>query len=448
MLNRCVVHWLFLIFLFTFSAHLRAQSRSLFSFNKIEDVNGALAEKKLYGVENPQYDGAYWSGLAGLETWQYPWPFVRWDKIQIDYPTASASLKHRYYTGKVPAHFHQGTDGKLFIFFGTSFTGFDRGTWTSKLTYYTLGKYPQSSILFFPGYLSEETLEVAGAPFPDPSLKFIARDYLIRIVSFLNQKKKEGIFYNKIGTIGSSGGATIALRIQEEERRFRKLKNWPQNLFSWGNLALSPVVDPATACRVTDAQANFVESKAGFSKSYSIYDWVVLKKLFGWFPGVVKATVPSLLKLSRTPQHKSYVKFRDLVVYNAIQEIELLNKYQSPDYTGEHRFTPYYESYSFNKIKALYPEYKKFSYDDFATMRTAAQQIDRPNRVVFSLDDPLLSAPVLLNLPMTANPRVTSILEKFRRNSNFKVDQFPHGGHLGYYIDSDYFSSLFEETFR
>ncbi len=419
----------------------------LFNLPTLSQLNTALSENTFYGVKGALYNSGGWTATAGIETRDYSWS-MRWlKKVKLEWPN---NLKITpYYKGKVPAYFYEGTNSKLVIILGPSFSSPKDGTWYSKIFNLILYDHPDTSFLIFPGYLEDENLDEALPSFADSGVRFVGADFTIRIAQFVSQKKLEGRAYSKVGLVGFSGGASILLRILQEDKRLRdRSALWPRNLFNWGNLSLSPVLSAVAASDTVDFQANLLESNKLVNIHNKIENWFVWKFIGSLFPWNKKVDATSLLERSKEPQEHSYEKLSNLVTYSVIHAIKNFSKKQTPEYKGEYRLDDYYRGFAFPKLKETYGNRIKMNYEDFSSFSDNAKIIDRPLTLVFSHDDPLLSVKTLIEPEAPMHLKNKSILALYRKNPNVRVEDNRWGGHMGYFLDTTYLSELISSTFK
>ncbi|MEZ4815961.1 MAG: hypothetical protein R3A80_12290 [Bdellovibrionota bacterium] len=421
-----------------------AQS-TLFNSTSIEGLNDKLSGREFYGVRGATYDASVWSGVAALETRAYPWSMNWWKKIKLSWPVQSEAP---YYQEKLSAYYYEVPGDKLLVIFGTSFGTVGRGTWYRKFLSKIRSLHPNTSVLIFPGYLSSEALK-SKPVFPDPGVRFVAYDVLRRIESFLSQKRTEGKVFNKIGSIGLSGGASIQLRMLQLNTQLKsKVGHWNSALFNWGNIAFSPVLSAVAAAEVVDAHADYLEEQRRVRPEFDIHDWFKKQVLRSVLPWNHALNANYILNMSQDPELDSYREVQGLVTYSVIHELAKFSKKQSPDYRGAMRFKAYYEGYAYPLLQKIFKGRLGMGYEEFSSFTDSARETQNPLRVVYAEDDPILSVKTLLNPEGRGHSKVMSVLRAYQSRAGVRVDLNRFGGHLGYLLDNEYVDRLFYETYK
>ena len=419
----------------------------LFDLPSLQQLDKALSERPFYGVKGALYESSAWTATSGIETRAYPWSKRWWKKIKLDWPLESQV--NPYYKGKIPGYYFEGEGTKLAVIIGPSFSSPSDGTWYSKIFNLIRFYQPGTSFLIFPGYLEKESIQEGKPSFADSGVRFVGADYTVRLANFVAQKKREGKSFSRIGLVGFSGGASILLRVLQEDKKLRReFKNWPKNLFNWGNLSLSPVLSAVAASDTVDSQADLLENNGLVNIHRKVENWFIWKFIGSFFPWNKKVDVTSLLERSKEPYDHNYRELSTLVSYSVVHAIKKFSEEQTPEYKGAYRLKDYYQGYAYPKLKLLFGNKIKMNYEEFSSFADNAKIIDRPLTLVFSHDDPLLSVKTLIEPEAPIHPKNKSILALYRKNPYVKVEDNRWGGHMGYFLDTPYMAELISSTFK
>jgi hypothetical protein len=172
------------------------------------------------GAVSYRYSPSILTIAAGIESCLYDrGGAATWHREPLRWPDAPAG---GYYSRDVPAHIRWGNPAqkRVFLIFGSSYSTWDRGTWTNKTVSFLRQRFDEPHLVVFAGFLTPEFLELRARR-PAANTQEPARDLYARLRAALEAWKSAGRIPRDahVGIIGFSGGARRAVSLLAEDQR-------------------------------------------------------------------------------------------------------------------------------------------------------------------------------------------------------------------------------------
>ncbi len=365
----------------------------------------ARVSERLYSIKKISgYDPIFYTLAAALESRDYPGPN---NVTQIRLPWISEQTDFQNFEKPIPAFWHRqktnSPNTQLIIVFGASFSTWKRGTWFKKTQVLGPKNY---DYLFVPGFFTPEAI-----PLQPKTLDFlqqqIARDLYQRISDFLNLNSH----YQRIGLVGFSGGANLAMQILalDAEQKYPKILA--------GAYLASPVLDLNSTLSLLEREHNqIIASKTILpTEALTTQSFVanqIAEKTWLAISGQSESDYQRVLRIGEDPSSSKYAQWKSRF-FNEFWTVDL----------------GYLKSQNQVALESVVPDFtQKFL--------TTGLKIKAPVYLVFALDDPIL-----------ASENTEEILNELRKNPAIQVFSPSQGGHLGYILDNHFYEQSLKEFF-
>ena len=393
------------------------------------------------GIESCRYD------RGGASTWHrepLPWPGASGD---------------RYYSRDVPAHVHWGNplQKRVFVILGSSYSTWNRGTWTNKTACMLRERFNDPHLVAFAGFLTPEFLGLEARR-PAANTEEPARDLYARLRAALEEWKRAGRIPRdaQVGIIGFSGGARLAVSLLAEDQR--RTAHAP--LFDQGGIAFSPVLDMPTSYGVLDG-ANAELDQRGFPPDSALTKPLFPALINALFKGYSPFNPAPFLRLTRPDTSSElHARRRETInrFYREFQTVDLATTSDAvyPDapelraaarkLRDEGRLN--YGNYYFGLVLKGGQDARGAQVET-SLLPEIAEVRKPPLYLVFAKDDPVLSEidPELSGKQGRFPDSLRTMLRAARRQPNVRVFTPEHGAHLGYLLDSSYLNSALSGFF-
>lgn len=407
------------------------------------------------GPEQLNYDPALLTLAAGIAS-RAPnrGPAGAWRREFLAWPknTTGAAGQAGFYEKPVPAHCHWGSprQKRIFIICGSSYSTWERGTWTNLTIELLRERFHDPHLVVFAGFLTPEFLALRSRH-PALTTEEPARDLYARLRAALPEWIRAGRLESnpQIGLIGFSGGASLVISLLAEDAC---QSGTP--LFDQGGIAFSPVLDPETSFHVLD-RANQTLDERAFPAGRALTTPVFPDALLAILRGYTSSNPAPFLRLTAADATPKIVERKREMVgrfYREFQKVDLATVSEAayPEAPGLRdaarlarrksrlNYREYYRRIVFPSLKPG----ESFTISTrleptFSAIRRA------PLYLVFAQDDPVLSR-IDPEFAGTADPlpsRLRSLLAFASRQSNIRVFNPKRGAHMGYFLDRKYLQS-------
>ena len=387
-----------------------------------------------------EYDPVLLTIAAGLESRAYPEEGGRrWIDLQMPVPKAGA-----YFQRPVHVHFKQGNrDGHyLFLIAGSSYSTWRGGSWTKKTAAALEQAFPGANLLALAGFLTPETLS-AKPYIPEITAELTARDLYRRLSTLIADLQRAGKLPRllRIGVLGYSGGANLALSLVAEDSAQANAAR-----FRLGAIAFSPIVDLSGTFLILDQSSDAI-LRDGFPRTRGL---TTLSNMIGLFlAGFRPGNIPIFLELMNRDTGK---KLRKEFVRRFYREFQLVDlqavrraHYAKRLTCGENSFLSFYRACVFpihQREFHLPPGQTMDEYADFNRLVGPIRQA--PVYLILAKDDPVL---VRSSVTATYAEGVEHVLDQLRSRPNFRVFNPEKGGHMGYFLDSQFLADTVRTFF-
>ncbi len=412
------------------------------------------------------YDPTLLTLAAWIESRNYDRGRPRtWQQVDLPLP-AGADLRTRYYTRDVPAHVRWGASDqkRLFILLGSSYSTWQRGTWTNKTVSILRADFSEPHIVAFAGFLTPEFLAL-DARHPALTAQEPARDLYARLQAAIGSWKQAGRIPDdtRVGLIGYSGGASLVISLLAEDQRNNKNEHEKRALlFEEGGIAFSPVLDLPTSFQVLD-QANAALTSKGFAPGRALTQPIFPDFIRAYLQGFTASDPLPYLKLTADGAKPDAVSRRDEIIgrfYREFQVVDLATTSKAhyplaPEAESSARalrrrralsYDAYYRGVVFQSYSQQYnlgPEASMAAYSLIESELAAITHT--PLYIVFAADDPFLSRVDESVTPRPSGtdvgdlpPRLAEIMRFVTRFPNMRVFAPKRGAHMGYFLDGTY----------
>lgn len=398
-----------------------------------------------------QYDPTLLTVAAGLESRGYDRGSKElWETIKLSLPADSAA--GAYYTKDVPAHCRLGAAAskRLFILLNSSYSTWDRGSWTNKTVALLRAKFGDPHLVVFAGFLTPEFLGLQ-ARLPALGADWPARDLHPRIQSLLAQFKRQRRIPDdtEVALIGFSGGANLVISLLAEDARRVKSGALARSLFARGGIAFSPILDLTTSFAVLDRSSQWLD-RQGFPAKQALTSPFVGNALFESLRGFGLSNPEPFFEMTRISS-ETKPRRADVIArfYREFETVDLATT-ANARYAGMERRLAAGSAASHRGyyLDAVFPAYRqhfgldsKVTFDAYTQIEPELSAIERaPLYLVFALDDPVLARSALL--PEETPPaRCREVLRFASKRPSIRVFSPSFGAHMGYMVDNRFISA-------
>jgi hypothetical protein len=424
---------------------------------QISRKSQAFAGREIIQQSGFVYDPVLFTIAASLESRDYD-RGENWDDIVLE--TNNTDVHFAHYQKPVPAHFKNSGGKTLLISLGSSFSTWKRGSWVNKIVYLaenltSKGAKTSTNPVSFLAFAGQSTPEILESieKFPDPTGFRIAVDYYFRIKEFLKKQN-----FERVGLIGYSGGASIALHLLRIDSD--PLFNNDKKLFGMGGIALNPLLDPVETFWNLDIRNNWglglkltKKGNALTTLGYLIY---IKTKLMNSSKKEWEYVLSKCFEEHEKERHELWGRFFHEFVCVDLDTVYNSSSGKRAAQAYEERLDKLFSNPEVvpNGQDLLYREFftsLKESEADFNHLRSveAMELISSPLYIVLPKDDVvLLQTRGFLGDPeflLDFSARHKEILLKAESNKSIELFTPRFGGHMGYFLDTVWLQKVLEK---
>jgi hypothetical protein len=354
-----------------------------------------------------------------------------------------------FYYRPVPVHVRwvSPKQKRVFIIFGSSYSTWERGTWTNLAVELLRQQFHEPQLMVFAGFLTPEFLNLRSR---NPALTTAepARDLYVRLRAAIAEWKRSGRLDadSQVGLVGFSGGASLVISLLAEDSR-----HGGPLLFDRGGIAFSPVLDLPISFQVLDG-ANKLLNERSFPPSRALTTPLFPDALLALLRGYTPSNPAPFLRLtSSNSAARQTARRRETIgrFYREFQRVDLATTSKA-SYTETPTFRiaaeqarkedrlNYGEYYRRIVFECLQPGH---NFERGTRIEPELERIRRvPIYLVFAQDDPVLSQidPELAGSKLRFPSRLQSIVKFAKGQPNMRVFNPIRGAHMGYFLDRNY----------
>lgn len=368
------------------------------------------------------------------------------------------SIFESYYTRPVSIYVHRGSasEKRIFLLLGSSYSTWQRGTWTNKVINLLRREFGDPHIIAMPGFLTPEVLESRPRR-PMMTVREPALDLYARLRDWISEEERKGLIPKdfQMGILGFSGGGSLAIALlAEDQRQFDLRGGQRRRLFDRGAIALSPVLDAPTSFGALD-RANAILDQEGFPAGRALTKPIFPDFLLALLRGFSASNPKPYLRLTaKKSSVHSAARRHELIgrFYREFQVVDLATVAAAPweESAEVRREVKKVEKRGPLNYGNFFTKVARSEGDEDSLERTLSQIKGAPLYIVFPQDDPVLSRvdPEIAGRKVVGMPKpLNQLIARARTKENIRVFTPPRGAHLGYFLDMDYMQEILTRFF-